>query len=496
MKKFLLLTVFAFGASGFGFVHNAVGVEERVASTEIVPYGPHEMTDGEQAALNRLKNIFKQRSSQKIKKPLQDQVHRYMGNKSFSPAFKGWLQEVLNAVDANNQEQVQTLLEKGVEASAASSLPLEDAKAPKAWAKHMASVQQSLGVLKAALAQLEKNAASYDDSGEATKDQNVMNQVRLSLSKSIISIEDSLGSLGRFGTNQSVQKYLDDFSKGLQGQVRMAFLRDGKRVAITVAQIDKAKLILNEETIEAVRKNLETLNQFLLQHRKFLGKMRALKASPDDLKATYTLAPTELPSTVSTDEPFKPSVDGSRFDGKKDRDLVKMVGTLQSLITPLMTDLTKIIGNNNPQGDLMKKASFLVKKVQNSDEMKETSLNLGKMLYLQKQDDVKKILVQLEAYRQELDHMLGVLKTAQEKAAGKDQASADRQLIDAFFTELKKALGIMVRHGDVQKLTDLFNQWMPKPKDMLPILSEKNPKVKGQKLAQVREWLETLQTVK
>jgi hypothetical protein len=435
-------------------------------------------------------------------------IQTYSKKSQFSQAFKKKLQAINDAIANGNQQRVASLLGldvpapsgKTVDAAAdapAKTMPVSNGAALKAWDKNITAVKGSLSTLKTAVGRIENSLDTYSNDDQA-KDQKAIDQMIGVLLKAIDSMEGSIDSLGRFKANASIQQYLVDFAKNLQAQLQEAFLSTAKRRK--AVQIDASKVTISTESIGAIKERLQTLTAFLQPHRKFLGKMKSTPSSSQALSATYVLDAGTSRAEIKGDDAFKPAVDSSMFDGKKDKELPKTLKTLQSLVNQKTNDIKALLeAPLGKKGELLKKkAEFLINKVQRSSEINETKDKVQELLYEGKKSDVKNILVQLETYRQELDHMLGALKGAQEKSQGSTQAKADYDMIINFHEKLGDVIGKMAArsYGNVQELKPLLLQWMPKQQDTLKILSLKDPKEKEKRLAEIKGWLEILNTVR
>lgn len=380
---------------------------------------------------------------------------------------------------------------------------VDDPKAQKAWDKNVASVKGTLGTLKAAVDQLDKSAEAYKKTSpdDQLASQNAIEGFISSILKSIESIQGSIGSLGlgRFKGNQSVQEYLAAFVKDLTAKTKGAFLSASRRDT----QVDPTKVTVTTINIGAIKAKLEPLNQFLLQHRRFLGSLKAAKK--DDLGKSYTFSPTAPKGDVVVEDPFKPTVDGAMFEGKKDKDIIGMLAAYQEEVQELIKKLQDFTAGENKKTkdqENVKQANALTYKATRDDQLKKAmALKVEdrkyKMASTAQQKEmitgVKNSIVVIETYRQELEHMLKVLQDAQAKSAGSAQAKADRELIETFHETLDDVLGTMVsRVGNPQQLKPLFQQWMPKKEETLKVLKSED---KQAKLEEIRAWLTTLKTV-
>jgi hypothetical protein len=205
------------------------------------------------------------------------------------------------------------------------------------------------------------------------------------------------------------------------------------------------------------------------------------------------------------EDPFKPTVDGAMFEGKKDKDIIGMLAAYQEEVQELIKKLQDFTAGENKKTkdqENVKQANALTYKATRDDQLKKAmALKVEdrkyKMASTAQQKEmitgVKNSIVVIETYRQELEHMLKVLQDAQAKSAGSAQAKADRELIETFHETLDDVLGTMVsRVGNPQQLKPLFQQWMPKKEETLKVLKSED---KQAKLEEIRAWLTTLKTV-
>ncbi|MBM3196324.1 MAG: hypothetical protein FJZ62_06245 [Chlamydiae bacterium] len=543
MKKILLLTVFAFGLADFMVMEDCyAAVESSTGTTNL--------------SKSQKKRLRKKASADRKAQAASGSIAAAEGTTAMVPPSTPSRDQKESSVLAIKDAEPQLALagvETGPSLAAAGSSDesavvlrtVGDPKAQKAWDKKVASVKGTLGILKGAVDQLYKSAEAYKSTSpdDQIKEQNAIEGSISSILKSIESIQGSIGFLDRLTVNESVQKYLAAFVKDLTAKTKDAFLSMSRRV-------DPAKVTVTTGNIGAIKAKLESLSQFLSQHRTFWGtlkgwngtgqvvvkpavtgqaavvkgdktvtkEVKAKEAVMMDLEAFYDSVFAAKTKAQAAEDPFKPTVDEKMFEGKKDKDLVKTLGILQGIIRGLIEDLTKTLeALSVKEASLKKKTQFLIKKVQASSEMKKTATDLDTMLYMKKASDVKNILVQLETYRQELEHMVEVTKKSQEKSAGSVQAQADYELIVTFHETLDKVLGAMVvkvvESKNVQPLVSLFQQWMPKKEETLKILKpeakdempkkEETLKVlkpetkdKQAKLKEIRDWLTTLKTVR
>lgn len=433
-------------------------------------------------------------------------AEKYAKITSFSESFKTKLQAIISAANANNLAELGKLLGTGsVVSSEGSTLAIKDIdpKTQKAWDKNVTAVKGTLDTLKGAVNQLYKSAEAYKSTSpdDQIKEQNAIEGSISSILKSIESIQGSIDSLGRFKSNDSIQKYLAAFVKDLTAKTKDAFLSTSRRGA----QVDPTKVTVTTGNIGAIKATLEPLNQFLLQHRKFLGSLKVAKK--DALGATYTFSPSVSKGEVTVEDPFKPTVDQAMFEGKKDKDIIVMLAAYQEEVQELikkLQDFTAGESEKTKDQENVKQAKALTYKATRDDQLKKAmALKVENRKYTmasttqQKEmiTGVKNSIVVIETYRQELEHMLKVLQDAQAKSAGSVQAKADYDLIVSFHKELDRVLGAMVSNvGNAQQLKPIFQQWMPKKQDTLGIL-KLGASAKQAKLEEIRGWLRTLETV-
>lgn len=503
MKKILLLTVFAFGLADFIAVEDCYAAVESSTGTTV-------LTKNQKKKQRKKAAAAKKAEAEKGSAPVEDGATAMVP--ASIPSRDPKRSPVLAIEDAEPQLTLaRVTTETGLAAAGSSGestmVPptVDDPKAQKAWDKNVASVKGTLGTLKAAVDQLDKSAESYKRASpdDQIKEQNAIEGFISSILKSIESIQGSIDSLGRFKGNQSIQKYLAAFVNDLGTKTKDAFLSTSRRGA----QVDPTKVTVTTKSIGAIKATLEPLNQFLLQHRKFLGGMRSLKPTPENLGATYSFDPSVPKGDVAVEVPFKPTVDEKMFEGKKDKDIIGMLAAYQEEVQELikkLQDFTAGESEKTKDQENVKQAKALTYKATRDDQLKKAmALKVEdrkyKMASTAQQKEmitgVKNSIVVIETYRQELEHMLKVLQDAQAKSAGSVQAKADRELIETFHETLDKVLGAMVaRVGNAQQLRPLFQQWMPKKQDTLGIL-KLGATAKQAKLAEVGGWLTTLKTV-